>query len=378
MKNSNQKLKTGGRADHTQLDESLVSRCVFLDSVLAEINESAQELCEEALRGDKLSVIATDFAALSRVLGETLEGSRASHSIDKELGEMIEERLRRAGYTLDGVCVCGKAHRRILLRGVRLRGRRIKPRELRVLLEKACGFALGEAEMRETGGVPDILYRERAKLAVSSVKYTKAKGGETCGDGAFVFDADEDYSYAFLCDGMGSGNSAALTSALSGRVLSCLLRGGNGAGTSLRMLCSVLEARGRRQNEASATVDLLEIDRVQGEAALFKCGAAPTYLLRDGQITRFFSRTAPIGILDEPDVERLGFSLQNGDVIVQVSDGVTQGEEDCPWLVDMLRARYDGDTHQFAKSVLSRAATGEHDDLSVIVTEIKHAAFVPQ
>ncbi len=375
-----ERLRAGERADYTQLDEPLVSRCLFLDSILAEINESAQELCEEALRGDKLSVIATDYAAISRVLCETLEGSRISHSVDKELGEQIEMRLRRAGYTFDGVCVCGKAHRRILLRGLRLRGRRIKPRELRALLEKECGFALGEAEMRENNGIPDILYRERAKFVASSVKCTKAKGedGASCGDSTFVFDADEAYSYAFLCDGMGSGNSAALTSALSGRVLSCLLRGGNGAPTSLRMLCSVLEARGRRQNEASATVDLLEIDRVRGEAALFKCGAAPTYLLREGQITRFFSRTAPIGILGEPDMERLGFSLQNGDVIVQVSDGVTEGEEDCPWLADMLLARYEGDAQQFAKQVLTHAATGEHDDLSVIVTEIKNAAFVPQ
>lgn len=372
-----ERLRVGERADYVHLEEPLVSRCLFLDTILADINESAQALCEEALRGDKLSVIATDYAAISRVLCETLEGSRTSHSVDRELEEGVEARLHRAGYTFDGVCVYGKEHRRILLRGLRLRGRRIKPRELRVLLEKQCGFALGEAEMRENG---DVLYRERERFAVSSVKRTKAKGeaGASCGDSTFVFDADEAYSYAFLCDGMGSGNSAALTSALSGRVLSCLLRGGNGAPSSLRMLCSVLEARGRRQNEASATVDLLEVDRVRGKAALLKCGAAPTYLLREGQITRFFSRTAPIGILDEPDVERLDFSLQDGDVIVQVSDGVTGGEEDCPWLADMLLAHYDGDAEQFATQVLTHAAKGEHDDLSVIVTQIKNAVFVPQ
>ena len=109
---------------------------------------------------------------------------------------------------------------------------------------------------------------------------------------------------------------------------------------------------------------------MSGKASLFKCGAAPTYLLRRGSTTRFSSRTAPIGILEVLDAERLRFEVEQGDVIVQVSDGVTGGEEDCPWLADMLVTRYDGDAEKFARRVLARATEQGRDDLSVLVTEI--------
>ncbi len=372
-----ERLRMGERADYTHLDSALVSRCEQLDTILAEINEGAARLCEDALRGDKISVIAADCEALSRVLDGTLQKSRDLHHTDEALCERIAARLRRAGYTLDSVTVCGTTHRRVLLRGLRLPSRRPKLREVRGIIEQQCNFPLGEAVTRETDGVPDVLYEERVSLTVHTAKCSRAKSqdGSYCGDSVVSFDTDGGYSYAFLCDGMGSGNSAALTSALSGSVLSSLLSGGNDAGTALHMLCSVLLARGRRQNEASTTVDLLEIDRVSGKASVFKCGAAPTYVMRAGKITRYFSRTAPIGIFDMPDVERLSFTVEPGDVIVQVSDGVTGGEEDCPWLSDMLMTRYDGDAKRFAEHVIARAAREERDDLSILVTEIRAAHF---
>jgi stage II sporulation protein E len=172
---------------------------------------------------------------------------------------------------------------------------------------------------------------------------------------------------------MGSGNGAALTSALSATVLSRLLQAGVRADTALRMLNGVLAARARRENEASSTVDLLEVDRISGKGTLYKCGAAPTYLLRAGQITRFFSRTAPVGILEALDAERLTFEVQSGDVLVQVSDGITGGEEECQWLAQMLMTKWDGEAEKFARLVLNRADAQGGDDVSVLITEIGDA-----
>jgi stage II sporulation protein E len=117
-------------------------------------------------------------------------------------------------------------------------------------------------------------------------------------------------------------------------------------------------------------VDLLEIGRVSGEAAIFKCGAAPTYLLRRGEVTRFSSRTAPVGILESLDAERISFTVEPGDVLVQVSDGFTGGEEDCPWLAELLLAHFEGDAEAFARMAISRAAAKHADDLSIIVTTV--------
>ncbi|MBQ9777759.1 MAG: SpoIIE family protein phosphatase [Clostridia bacterium] len=372
------RLHATGEVDRTRIPPALAARCRDLGSILEGINAGAERLFEEAMRGDKTSVVAMDYAAMGRMLGEALAQGEEAYCIDVATGERIAARLQRLGYVFESVSVCGRSHRSVLLRGIRLPGRHIKLRELRQVLEQHCHCLLGEAEITEQEGAQDITFGERCRFTSVTVKQTRAKGKENgyCGDSVMSFSTKGGYDYAFLCDGMGSGNRAALTSALAATVLSRFLRAGNRADTSLRILNGVLAARGQRESEASTTVDLLEIDRVSGEASLFKCGAAPTYLLRGGMTTRFFSRTAPIGILEALDAEKLRFDLEEGDVLVQVSDGITRGEEECLWLSDMLLTRWEGDAEKFARLVLNRAEEQGMDDLSVLITEIK-AAPIP-
>lgn len=367
------RLYQKGRVERAHVPTPLAARCIALDGVLERINSGAQFLFEEALRGDKTTVVASDFAAMGRMMSDTLEVGHTEFEQDEALSERLAACLQRRGYTLESACVCGTTHRRVLLRDLKLPGRHIKVRELRGLLEQVCKCELGEAEVKETGGKRDYLFAARVRFCAQTVKHSRAKNareGGYCGDSVTALEDGRGKSIALLCDGMGSGNAAALCSALSSTVLSRLLQAGNRADTSLRMLNGVLCARAHRENEASTTVDLLEIDGVCGTACFYKCGAAPSYLLREGRITRFFSRTAPVGILEALDAERISFEVQSGDVILQVSDGVTGGDEDCPWLADMLQNRWDGEADKFARLVLNHAGESGGDDLSVMITEI--------
>jgi stage II sporulation protein E len=233
---------------------------------------------------------------------------------------------------------------------------------------------LGEPRSWESEGVQDLTFTEREQYAPVVVRESRARGkgsGCYCGDTATFLSLENGKDYAFLCDGMGSGSAAALTSALATTFLCRLLQAGGRPESALRMLNGFLASRGSGGGESSTTVDLLEIDRISGEANLFKCGAAPTYLLRDGQVTVFASRTAPAGILESLDAERISFTLKKGDVIMQVSDGITGEEEDCPWPADMLRERYDGERERFVRAVLNRAAEKGDDDMTVILTEVR-------
>ena len=356
--------------------QSMAARCKALPGILERINTGAQRLFEEALRGDKTSVVAMDYAALGGIIEDTLAAAEQAYVTDEETEERITQRLQKMGYVLESVSVCGKEHRCIRINDLKLPGRRVKPRELRQVLQGCAKLELGEVRVVNREGKNDYLLEERIKYACSAVRHSRAKNGREggyCGDSVAAFEDARAKSFSLLCDGMGSGNHAALTSALCATLLSRLLKAGVCAESALRMLNGVLVARAQRENEASSTVDLLEIDRVNGKAILYKCGAAPTYLLRAGQITRFFSRTAPIGILDALDAERLSFEIQSGDVLVQVSDGVTGGEEDCPWLSDMLQSKWDGDAEGFARMVLNHADGEGKDDLSVLITRVGDA-----
>ena len=370
------RLYKNGMVQKGHVEGALATRCTELARILHVINNGATALAEEALHGDKTAVVAMDYAAMGRVIKETVEQSGEDFVCDTGVGERIFARLLRLGYGLESVAVCGKTRRRVILRGVRATGRSIRMREIRGVVEKHCHFTLGSPEVREHEGLCDIVFPEHRKLTASSVKLTRPKGrgeGKHCGDSVAAFAGEYGLAYAFICDGMGSGTDAALTSALASVFLSRLLQAGGRADSSLRMLNGFLAARSQGESENSTTVDLLEIDCVKGEAVLFKCGAAPTYLLRRGEVTRFFSRTAPVGILEALDAERISFAVEPGDVVVQVSDGFTGGEEDCPWLTELISTRYDGDSEAFARMAINRASGEGDDDLSIIVTKIGEA-----
>ena len=74
------------------------------------------------------------------------------------------------------------------------------------------------------------------------------------------------------------------------------------------------------------------------------------------------------------DAERIRFQTEPGDVIVQISDGFTAGEEECAFLKEMLLSKWDGDAEGFARRALNHATGKGRDDLSIIVTVVQDAA----
>ena len=172
---------------------------------------------------------------------------------------------------------------------------------------------------------------------------------------------------------MGSGREAALTSGLCGVFLKKMISAGCSCDMALDILNNFLRNRGSSSlHECSATIDLLSLDLLRGKASFYKCGAAPTYVFRDGNLFKIRSHTVPLGIITEPDTRKLELSLNAGDVVVMVSDGVTQSKEECPWLFDLLRSQSEHASPERLADLVVKYAKGEgcSDDISVLVLKI--------
>ena len=125
-------------------------------------------------------------------------------------------------------------------------------------------------------------------------------------------------------------------------------------------------------HECSATVDLLEFDLITGEAAFYKGGAAPSYVYRDDNLFKLRSNSVPLGIIKELNTKKISLTLDDGDIVVMVSDGVTQSKDECPWLFDLLRASVGKESlASIADMIVKRAKyEGATDDISVVVMKI--------
>jgi stage II sporulation protein E len=188
-----------------------------------------------------------------------------------------------------------------------------------------------------------------------------------------MFKTDNAYFYALISDGMGSGEDASITSDICAMFLEKMLTAGNRVEVSLRMLDSVIRSKNTGTGEeCSATVDLMELDLMDGRAVFAKNGAAPTYVVREGTVYKLHAPTLPIGIVKDTPPRLLRFRTHPGDVVVMVSDGVTLGNDECPWLIDLLSAPIPTSMDSLRKDIIRRALTaGSEDDLSAIAIRVE-------
>ena len=127
-----------------------------------------------------------------------------------------------------------------------------------------------------------------------------------------------------------------------------------------------------RSEECSTSVDLFDFDLITGEGVFYKCGAAASYLKRDGSIFRIRSETAPIGIMKNIDAERIRVEVRGGDYLVMISDGISQTVEDSAWLLEFLAKPITLDVAAYAELIIDEAIKRgrSYDDLSVAVARI--------
>ena len=151
-----------------------------------------------------------------------------------------------------------------------------------------------------------------------------------------------------------------------------MLRAGNRAGTSLRMLNNMIRSRGADSTrECSSTVDLLELDLITAQACFIKSGAAPSFVVRGQIVHRLQAGSAPIGIIGTLDAERHDFGLRVGDTVVMISDGIMNDDPECEWLSAYLQQAGGRPPEEIVARICNHARRGEkRDDCSAIALRI--------
>jgi stage II sporulation protein E len=201
--------------------------------------------------------------------------------------------------------------------------------------------------------------------ALAGVAAGKRPGQSVSGDAGGWFRDETGVLWVVLCDGMGSGPEAARDSRFAYRLLEQFLSAGIGPEAALATLGGALALRWECTGSFT-TVDLLELDLKSGAGAVYKLGAGPTYLRRDGALTRIVSSTLPAGLQKggAPDVSR--FRLGPGDLAVLVSDGVTDGSED-EWVRQQIRAFQSSSPKELAAALVEHGAQATDDRTAIVL-----------
>ena len=242
-----------------------------------------------------------------------------------------------------------------------------EPRVTREYLGALLAGVVGrELELPEVGGSNGrfrITAAERTRLSAKVGAYQLASdANRVCGDCYDCFTGADGSLYIVLSDGMGTGSRARVDSTMACSVLSKLLKSGVSLSAALETVNTVLMVKSA--DESFATLDICKIDLNSGECAVYKAGAATTYIKSEDRLIRAALSSPPAGTGGKLSVPAQKFSVRCGDVIVMMTDGAVPDEQ---WLSRELSKPSEPDV--LSERIAKAARGSEHgrdDDISVV------------
>jgi len=187
--------------------------------------------------------------------------------------------------------------------------------------------------------------------------------------------SDEKYLIG-LSDGMGSGEKASKKSQKVIKMLENLLATGLEKESAIDLVNSVIM---NDDDEVFSTIDATIVDLRDGSTEFIKVGSCPTYIKNHKKVDVVKSINLPAGVLDNIEVDLYDRNLEIGDIIVMVSDGVSEARVDTLkrelWISDLLKNIKAVRPQRIADIILQEAMDADYgiaqDDMTVLVALVK-------
>lgn len=246
------------------------------------------------------------------------------------------------------------------------------PNNLEKLSEEIC-FILGKPLMKfeifENDSSVIIRACEKSNLhPCLFYKQHTTNGEKYCGDSFKSFCDGLGKFYVVMCDGMGTGNDAAISGNMTSEVIKNMIRVGIDFKTSISIANSFLMSKSK--DESLSTVDIFALDLYSRDAEFIKAGAASSFVRKGREVARISSDTFPIGILSEFSVSKTHCKLEKEDLVFIFSDGITDTGED--WIENMIRDEFN--IIELNDKILNQAIKfredGNDDDITSIMIKI--------
>lgn len=360
---------SNGLTSTRDVSERFLHRCPNIDTIIEKINAQIKQNRTQGLKNDKLEACSYDFELTGKMLSSVTDKAFDGEINDTYAVSKLKRASVKIGFVCDELCVFGSKHKKIIALGVDTERTKCTKELLKKAFEKALGVPLTEPKIEQGESTTITLYSQRSLSASCDTLSIPSKNEEINGDSCTSFDVDGTKFYTILCDGMGSGKGARLTSMLCTTFLQKLLARGNDKDSSLLLLNNFIRARGK---ESSCTIDLLELDLITGSGKLIKSGAAPSFIKRGENVFKLESKTMPIGIIKGLDAQILSFEARKGDICIMLSDGVVCDESDANHLIKLLKNEPSTDKKALgAKIINEMKARHDHtDDMTISIIEI--------
>lgn len=373
-------VKQGELNPEIHTTEEFKGRCLRTarmgNAVFKHYTDYASRIAAENRIDEVRSVVSDQFGGIANMLSDLADDFEMQESFDNSAAESAAVALKNIGINLDECCSRVDRFGRMTLE-MKLKKSSdlvINRAQVMRLCSIACERDFAPPIVSEVGGEIFISINERAEIMIDfGAEQYSANGGSLCGDAYKYFYDGKGHFIMVLSDGMGTGGRAAVDGAMASGLMARLIKAGFGYNCSLKILNSSMLFKST--DESLATVDIASIDLYTGMTELFKAGAAPSILRRNGRTGKAESSSLPAGILRDISFDTALVKCRVGDIVVLLSDGATS--EGCDWIRSEIESFKDGKAQDLAEhlcmSARRRRTDKREDDITVLCAILNKA-----
>lgn len=366
-------LRTGFELTEYSLSPECAEECVnsagVAKAISAEYSRYISAMSDER-RIRELRRIYTDrLAATEEILREISRSGLEARAFGKSrvAEKRVEKVLAESGVEFPQAFVTKDKRGKIHIEAYGATEPRVERDYLGAALGKALGREFEIPEISGSGGRYRVTASEVQPLSAKIGSYQLPQGqNKVCGDCCESFTDAEGALYVVISDGMGTGSRARVDSAIACSVLSKLIKAGIPLPSALETVNTTLLVKSA--DESFATMDICRIDLGSGECAVYKAGAATTYIKSANKLIRAALSSQPVGSGGRMSVPAQRFRVSAGDVIIMATDGAVIDEE---WLSRELSRKSEPKALSERIARAARAAeNGARDDISVVAVAV--------
>lgn len=378
-------LEMAGEINEDNLPDLFANTCINTKKVIAKTNSvfdlyKVNYMWERKLTENR-KLVSEQLMGISKIMEEIMNDIDKDISFNSDVEESVYSALRLSGVNVLKVTVA-----------------EFNKNEFEIYVEVNKGFKaensldnikkiVSEAIDIPLSGefiVNNIKSKEvsRYKLikanrfsAITKVARSNESQNSISGD-SFTF-GEEKYNYfAAISDGMGVGRKASFESTIAISLLEKFLEAGFDLELGLKTINSILMLKSG--DEIFTTLDIGNVDLYSGRLEAIKTGAAPTFIKKADRVEIISSHSLPVGILKDVDLEIYKESLDDGDFIIMMSDGILESNEEESnkekWMTEIIENIDSFNPQTIANLILKEAKNVSKDaikdDMTVLVTKV--------
>ena len=349
----------------------------YLGMLNEELGRARQNCLWKNRYYESREAVSAQFSEFGRLLSRLTEELSQAEDVTGQVGKTFRRILRMEHLKVKEMLVLehGNGRQEAFLTVQAGGGRCVTVKEAAQRLEKGTGRRWQPADLSKSvvGKEPcHIQLLEEPSYGMLHGVARASKDGEEVSGDTFSYTAlPKGRVLLCLSDGCGSGRRAYGESEAVIELTEQLLETGISPVAAAKMVNSVLLLKNEEQ--LPTTMDMAVVDLYTGQCELVKLGAAASFLIKRQDVILISTEQLPMGIFREIEDASLTLSLEDGDFIVMMTDGVLEGfpgGDKEKAAAEFLKDYGGSNPKELAERILKKALGPQakaRDDMTVLV-----------